>query len=91
MGILLQELEKVALTKGRALAAHRTWALIKSIGYTQTESSMSKQTFKNHLVMLRAAGLSSADLCAGVVIPFRRKTLILGNPVLSWDELRNAA
>lgn len=91
MGILLLELEKVAPTKGRALSAHRTWALIKSIGYTQTESSMNKQTFKNHLVMLRAAGLSSADLCAGTVIPFRRKSLVLGEPVLSWEELRIAS
>ncbi len=91
MGTLLQELEKHAPTKGRALAAHRTWSLIKTIGYTQTESSMAKQTFKNHLVLLRAAGLSSADLCAGTVIPFRRKTLVLGNPVTSWAELRRAA
>jgi len=91
MGTLLLELEKVAPTKGRALAAHRTWALIKSIGYTQTESSMVKQTFKNHLVLLRAAGLSSADLCAGVVIPFRKKTLLLGDPVLSWSDIRIAA
>lgn len=91
MGTLLLELEKVAPTKGRALAAHRTWALIKSIGYTQTKESMPKSTFTDHLRYLKAAGLSSADLCAGVVIPFRRKTLILGNPVLSWDELRKAA
>lgn len=91
MGILLQELEKVAPSKGYALGAHRTWALIKSIGYTQTQDSMNKNTFRKHCQFLRAAGLSSADLCAGVVIPFRQKTLVLGNPVLSWDELRRAA
>lgn len=91
MGTLLQELEKVAPSKGRALAAHRTWCLIKTLGFTQTRESMSKGTFNNHLVWLRAAGLSSADLCAGTVVPFRRKSLILGNPVKSWAELRMAA
>lgn len=90
MGILLKELEKVT-TKGRALAAHRTWSLIKTIGYTQTKESMPAGTFANHLTFLRAAGLSSADLCAGVVIPFRKKALILEQPVFSWDELRKAA
>lgn len=91
MGTLLLELEKVAPSKGQALAAHRTWALIKSIGYTQTKDSMPKATFSRHMQSLRSAGLSSADLCAGVVIPFRTKTLLLGEPVLSWDEIRRAA
>jgi len=91
MGILLQELEKVCPTKGRALAAHRTWALIKTVGYTQTKESVPGSTFRLHCKYLRAAGLSSADLCAGNVIPFRRKSLILDQPVLSWDDIRRAA
>ena len=90
MGILLKELEKVT-TKGRALSAHRTWSLIKTIGYTQAKESMNPNTFRMHLKHLRLAGLSSADLCAGVVIPFRKKTLVLSQPVLSWDELRKVA
>lgn len=91
MGILLQQLEKVCPTKGRALAAHRTFALIKTVGYTQTKESVPDSTFRLHCKYLRAAGLSSADLCAGVVIPFRKKTLVLSQPVLSWDEIRRAA
>jgi len=91
MGTLLQELEKHAPTKGRALAAHRTWALIKTVGYTQTVESMPRSTFMLHAKYLRAAGLSGADLCAGKVIEFRRKCLVLNQPVLSWDELRRAA
>lgn len=87
MGILLETLQKVAPTPGRGLAAHRTWCLIKTCGYIQTQDSMNKQTFKNHLVLLRAAGLSSADLCAGTVIPFRQKTLVLQSPVLCWDDI----
>lgn len=91
MGTLLAELEKHAPTKGRALAAHRTWALIKTIGYTQTKESMPSSTWRLHTMYLRNAGISSADLCAGTVIPFRRKTLLLGQPVLSWNDLRRAA
>ncbi len=88
MGTLLQELEKVCPTKGRALAAHRTWALIKSIGFDQTKQSMPSSTFRLHSKYLRAAGLSNADLCAAVVIPFRRKQLILREPVTGWNQIR---
>jgi II/X family phage/plasmid replication protein len=88
MGTLLQELEKVAPTKGYALAAHRTWALIKSVGYIQTKDSMPKATFMRHCSFLRAAGLSSADLCAGVVIPFRKRSLVLGQPVTCWEDIK---
>lgn len=91
MGTLLQELEKVCPTKGRALAAHRTWALLKTIGYSQTKDSMPKTTFYKHCEYLRLAGLSSADLCAGVVIPFRRQSLVLREPVTSWTQIRMAA
>lgn len=91
MGTLLLELEKVCPTKGRALAAHRTWALIKTIGYTQTKESMRPSTFYLHCEYLRAAGISNADLCAGQVLPFRRQSLILREPVLSWTDIRMAA
>jgi II/X family phage/plasmid replication protein len=91
MGTLLNELEKVAPSKGYALAAHRTWALIKTLGYTQTQESMPRATFARHCKILRDAGLSSADLCGGVVIPFRQKCLILNAPVTSWEQLRKVA
>lgn len=91
MGTLLIELEKVCPTKGRALAAHRTWALIKTIGHDQTKASMPRTTFYKHCEYLRAAGLSNADLCAGVVIPFRRQQLVLREPVTSWTQIRMAA
>lgn len=91
MGTLLQELEKVAPTKGRALAAHRTWALIKSIGYDTTREAMPKSTWQLHVAYLRAAGISQADLMTGNVIPFRRDIISLGQAVSSWEELRRAA
>lgn len=91
MGTLLVELEKVSPTKGYALAAHRTFALIKTIGYTQTKDSIPRATFSRHCQYLRAAGLSSADLCAGKVLELRKRSLVLEQPVLSWDELKRAA
>ena len=91
MGTLLNELEKVCPTKGRALAAHRTFALIKTVGYSQTKDSMPKATFMRHCAYLRDAGLSSADLCAGKVLELRKRSLVLESPVLSWDDIRRAA
>ena len=88
---LLTELEKVAPSKGRALAAHRTFALIKVIGYTQTKYSMRSSTFYEHCQYLRLAGLSSADLCAGKILELRKRSLVLQEPVFSWDEIRIAA
>lgn len=91
MGTLLLELEKVCPTKGRALAAHRTFALMKTIGYTQTKESMPERSFFRHCADLRAAGLSSADLCAGKVLEFRKRMLVLAEPVTSWVQIRKAA
>lgn len=91
MGTLLNELEKVCPTKGSALAAHRTFALIKTLGYTQTKDSIPERTFLRHCSYLKSAGLSSADLCAGRVLELRKRTLVLGQPVESWEEIRRAA
>lgn len=87
MGTLLNALEQVTPTKGRALAAHRTWALIKAIGYEQTKCSMPKSTFMLHNKYLREAGLSNADLLNSNVLPFRRTEIVLTQPLTSWEEL----
>lgn len=87
MGTLLQQLEKVAATPGKALAAHGTWALIKAMGYTQTQMTMTRSRFYEHTKLLRAAGVSSADLCAGTIIPFRQRSLVLQAPVACWDDI----
>jgi len=71
--------------------AYRTWTAIRQDGYDHIKGSMPKSTWSLHLRILRAAGISDADLCAGNVIPFRRTVLELSRPVASWDELRRAA
>lgn len=91
MGTLLEQLKAVTPSEGRALAAHRTWALIKAIGYEQTKTSMPERTFYLHQKYLRAAGLSHADLTTSNILPFRQKAISLTSPVTSWEELRRAA
>lgn len=91
MGKMLEELEKVAPTKGQALAAHRTWALIKAIGYSLARDSMPSRTWYRHIKLLHASGLSDADLCAGNVLPFVRRTVSESFIVRSWDEARRVA
>lgn len=92
MTTLLNELRLICPTHGYALASHRTWALIKSIGFEQTRDSMPRSTFARHCSFLKKAGLSHADLQTSNVLPFRRKTVFISQPVLSWsDVLRHVA
>jgi hypothetical protein len=91
MGQLLNELERVAPTPGQALAAHRTWALIKAIGRENAKGSMPRATWGRHLKFLREAGLSDADLSAGEIVPFRRHIVVLDHPVMSWADIARAA
>lgn len=91
MGKLLEELEAVAPSHGQALAAHRTWALIRTVGYEQAKEGMPRATWFRHLKLLREAGISDADLCAGNILPFRQKTIVFDQPVRTWDELMRKA
>jgi len=88
---LIESLTAVCGSEGKAKAAFRTWALIKQVGVEQARDSMPKSTFNRHTKHLRAVGLSYADLRASNVLPFRRRTIELGAPVRSWDELRRVA
>lgn len=91
MTTLLENLNTIAPSKGQALAAHRTWALIKSIGYEQTKHSMPKATFMRHQKILKAAGLSSADLQSATILQFRKQAIVISEPIRTWDDLLRAA
>ena len=84
---LLVLFEGAAKTKGQALAAYRTWSLIKAVGYENTRESMPKATFCRHTAIMREAGLSQADLLSSNIIPFRQKIIELTSAINSWDEL----
>lgn len=91
MSTLLEELEKVAPTKGRARAAQNCWALIKHVGYMQAKASMGTSTFERHCQYLKAVGISPAEIQSAKILPFRRKDLVLALPVLCWSDIRKVA
>ena len=84
----LDRIRQVAPTEGQALAAHRTWCVIRSIGHQAARESMPHNTWYRHKRILMAAGFSWADLAAGKVVEFRRRALVLERPITSWDEIK---
>ena len=85
-----QRVQAVAPTQGQAKAAIGCWALIKAYGWEKAREMSSARTWYRNLKVLRAAGLSDADLSAGNVVAIRRP-LIQCQLVDSWDELREAS
>lgn len=88
---LLESCERVARTKGQGRAAFRTWLSARQIGAEAVRVSMAGSTWRRHRKILFGAGLTFADLQAGNVVPLRRRTIVLDQPVRSWEELRRAA
>jgi hypothetical protein len=87
---ILERLKEIAPTRGQALAAYRTWVLIRELGIESTRSMIPRPTWYRHKKLLKDAGLSWADFQARNVVPFRRKIIVLGEPVRSWDQLKDA-
>ena len=84
---LLDELIKVAPTPGLAKAAYRTWLLIKSHGVEEARGLTTKATWHRHKRLLQQCGVSWADFHHRALVPFRRKTIVLSDPVRSWEDL----
>ena len=84
---LLDELIKVAPTPGLAKAAYRTWLLIQSHGVEEARELMSERTWYLHKRLLQQCGVSWADFHHQALVPFRRKTIVLSDPVRSWEDL----
>ena len=84
---LLDELIKVAPTEGLAKAAYRTWLLIQSHGVEKAQEFMAKRTWHLHKRLLKQCGVSWADFHHRALVPFRRKTIVLSDPVRSWEDL----
>lgn len=87
---ILKQLEQHAPTMGQAKAAFGTYALIRQLGYEQAKSTVQPRSFFRHVALLKQAGLSQSQLCNTNVVQFKMKPIVLGSPVLSWDELRAA-
>lgn len=88
---IMQECERVAGSVGRGRAAYRTWMLVRQIGVENARAMMNRTTWYHHKKILFKAGLTFADLHAGNIVPLRRRTLVLDQPVRSWDEMRAVA
>ena len=87
MDKLLDELVKIAPTEGLAKAAYRTWLLIQSHGIERARELMTKRTWYRHKRLLQDCGVSWADFHHRALVPFRRKTIVLSDPVRSWEDL----
>lgn len=73
-------------TEGMGRAAYGCWLAIKNEGWERAREFFSRSTWYRHLLILRAAGLSDADLSTGSVVLLRR-SVIDCRPVSSWADL----
>lgn len=88
---LILAAEQLGMSRGSGKAAHGFWLLVQSYGYTVAKDRTSRTTFYRHMKVLKAAGISYADLKNRKIVPFRRRTIELGAPVTSWEHLRQVA
>lgn len=89
---LLRVIEKAnGCTPGRALAAFQTYVSIRTYGWSVMREAMTHATWYRHLKMLRAVGISDADLQSGNVVQFRPVRILLARPVQSWADVRQVA
>lgn len=91
MGNLLEMIERVAPTQRQAKAAYDCYLNIRENGYKQAKATYRKPTFYRHVKCLRSAGLTEANFVQSSVVPITKKSVELGNPVSSWDELLKLA
>ena len=87
---LLQSLRRVS-SKGAATAAYGTWLAIRTDGLDRVRGRMSDATFYRHKHLLFEVGMTWGDLQASNLVPLRRRSIEIGQPVHSWAELREAA
>lgn len=87
MGNILEKLLKVAETEGQGKAAYDCYVRIRLIGYEQSKSSYPKTSWYRHIKNLKAAGLTRADLNPINVLPLRKKSIEVREPVRHWDEI----
>lgn len=90
-GKMKEEVVKAALSlgysEGRGEAAYLYWLMIQAVGFETACASIGKRTHFRHVKVLREAGLSWSDFQARRIVAFRRKPLVLAQPVRSWGDL----
>lgn len=88
---IIQSAIEVGYTEGRGKAAFMSWSVIQSMGFNAFRDRTPRATYFVHKKILLNAGLSWADLSSGQIIPLRKKQLVIGQPVTSWNQLLKAA
>lgn len=89
---LVQKIRQVNdCTEAQAQAAFATYRNIRADGFDVAKGFISRRSWYVHLKLLRAVGISDADLVSGNVVQFKPVRVILAYPVTCWDDLRRAA
>jgi hypothetical protein len=78
-------------TDGLADRAYVAWGMVRMMGLREAKGTIPERTFRRYEQIFKEAGLSLADLHAGRVLEFRRRSIELAAPVRSWDDIRRAA
>lgn len=79
---------QLSKSEGQGKSAYLYWILIREVGFEQARSLTAKRSHYRYLQVLRQAGFGYADFQARNVTRLRRKPIILGEPVRSWEELQ---
>lgn len=74
-------------TEGQARSAYNCYTTCRLIGYHEAKKSFTGRSWYRHLKNLRSVGLVAADLQPINVVPLRRRQIVLGEPVSSWDQI----
>jgi len=88
---LKKRLSAVCQSTRQANTAYRLWQMIEQVGFEPTMNGYSRATRYRFQKIFLAAGLSWADLKSGKILMFRRRPIVLGMPVHSWDDLRESS
>ena len=88
MNQVRDKIMQVAPTQSQGQQAYMTWELIKLRGVNEAKRQFKPWTWYRHIRILKTAGISWADFQAQNIVPFRRKMIVLDDPVTSWDDLR---
>jgi II/X family phage/plasmid replication protein len=75
-------------TLGQAQAAYDCYMRCRTIGFKQAQESFTRPTWTRHLKNLSTIGIKAPDLQPSNVVPFRRRAIVLDQPVSCWADIK---
>ena len=88
LDLLMAQVGQGIPTERQATAAYDCYLRCREKGFQIAKQSYPKGTFSRHLKNLSTIGIGPADLQRNNVVPFRRRQIVLDQPVSSWDEIK---